>query len=608
MQVIVSLTTIPPRMPLIAPVVMSLLNSQKHKIYKLVIQIPKTYKSWPSGALPSFLYHPRIEINQKCSDDGPITKVLGFADSVVDKCMFVYVDDDHVYPPEFISAHVRAHELCPKTVFTTRGGLLHNNTRVTTHEPWFRRVHTADGVQGVSVMARDVNWKLLASRAREWIKTDNNAYTSDDVVLSVLFWEQHLPIRIAPCCSMATPLKHAGDEHALCTGRNGTLLSTTERYHQVCLPQEWISSVVESNELWTSVSDSITDAADNNDVAIAIFAYQRPDLLSKVLESMLKNTWFLEKHRPVYLFLDGPMHPKTGWFEGNVSLWKENQRVFRRYIPSGICIAAPVNYGVGVMQFWALSTLATRYKNVIMLEDDLILGPSYLQTLWSLREFCSGTVGSVQAGYRREHGAPHLVRITDAASEHVHYWGWLTTSDAWKRISNIYTKAVHDLFVGQYYRHRDLERVKLWFQQHNIIDNGHYSQDWVRDACFKLSGMPYKLYTPCRRGVPIGRDGLHSSSAIFDRMGLDDSVSDVMNVPAFNLSHAVLTWDPSMNISIIKPVCASVLGHHNTVLVPSKTEGKRKRYIVNARKDIKDHIQELFSACCKDNAACSLVA
>jgi hypothetical protein len=590
MQVILSLTSIPPRFKYIQPVLHSLLNKQTYAIHKLVLNIPAHYHSWPSTeALPAFFTHPRILINRVCADDGPATKLLGTVSTyhkLLANKLLIYVDDDHVYPTHFVANHVLAHQVCPRTVFAGRGSIYSAGieSRELISKPWFHPVHTVDGVQGVSVKFQDVDWPLLIDCARARLQ-DPLAYLSDDAVLSVLFTQQGLALRVAPTVADAIPLKHAGDEHALCSGRAGMTLPTLERYRAV-LPD---LPLLAHSPL---VNVAASTATEKTDVGLAIFAYQRPESLERVLQSLLRNSWYNRCERQVYLFLDGIVHPLQATLEGDVDRWRRNQELFLQYVPHGCIVAAPVNYGVGVMQHWALSTLAARHEYMIMLEDDLVLGPSYLQTLWELRTFCTGSVSSVQAGYRKEHGDPHLVRVTNSPTHHVHYWGWLTTATVYRRIEAVYTAAVQDLFAGQYYRRRDMNRIQAWFAAHGLPDYGHYSQDWVRDGCFHLAGMPYKLYTPCRRGVPIGREGLHSSSRLFDRMGLDDNEDDVAIVPAVDPTKMVLTWDPEIEFRVVPPAQPSVLGGRRRLLPPSCARG---RYIIHDRLPISTYLNSVFN-------------
>jgi len=593
MQVIVSLTSIPPRLPYLQPVLYALLHTQTHPVAKIIVNIPNVYRNWPGEVtIPAFCKQPRIIVNRLCVDEGPGTKLLGTVTTFkhsLENNMLLYVDDDQVYPPDLVAQHLLAHRLCPKTVFAGRGSVMTADDRALVQSPWFRPVHTVDGVHGVSVLFSDVSWPLFVQRSRHWFAQNPLAVFADDVVFSMLFSEQNLALRLAPRTGHVIPLKHAGDEHALCLGRQGAILTTTERYQRV-VGQHVFPTLFLHDMGLVSVADAV--AGPPGLVGLAVFAYQRPELLARVLQSLLRNPWYTAHQPPVFLFLDGVVHPVQATLEGDIALWQQNQAVFRQYIPTGHIIGAPINYGVGLMQYWALSTLAARFEYIIMLEDDLVLGPTYLQTLWNLRELCFGSVSSVQAGYRKEDGDPHVVRVTRAATHHVHYWGWLTTAAVWRRIATDYTAAVQELFVGQYYRRRDFQRIQAWFQGKRLPDYGHYSQDWVRDGCFCLTGMPYKIYTPCRRGVPVGRHGLHSSSLLFDQMKLDDSSHDVQPVPPVDLQQATLTWDPEIEIGVVPPACRSVLGGPARVRTTSLTV---KHYITETRQPLPYYIQTVFN-------------
>lgn len=599
MRVIVSLTTIPGRIHKLQPMLTSLLR-QTQKVDKIVVNVPAVYKKWPDAAtvhIPGFMVHPRIVVNRRCEDHGPITKVLGTIPYLEKGALYIYIDDDHVYPPTLVDSHIRAHQVCPRTVFVGRGSIMDKTTHIRTlmqaalmHSHWFHRVHTADGVQGVSLYVDDLNWTQLTQDALAWHSEVPLSVSADDIVLSHLFWQQGLAIRIAPMVDPAIPLKHAGDDFALCNNSD-----TTQRY--------W--DVIGERTDWLEVpcAPYITPStAAHGPVGIAVFAYQRPHLLERVLASLVPQAG----DTPIHLFLDGVVHPTTGVLEGSVALWHQNLAIYKAHAPDGVVHASPTNLGVGVMQHRALQYMAAHYDYVIMLEDDLILGPNYIASLWNMRTLCDGAVGSVQAGYRKEHGEPHLLQLTRAAVEHVHYWGWMTSAKAYARMQPWYDSAVRTLFEGQYYRRRDFKAIQQWFAKHNIANNGHYSQDWVRDACFQLAGMPFKLYTPCRRGVPVGRVGLHSSSAMFDAMKLDDSTADVQRVPALDLQKATLTWDRTIPIQVVSSVMPSVLGPPCTVYGPLGISATL--YITNRRLPILDlmkQITERYSTEAGATAPCS---
>ena len=97
-MIIVTLSSIPPRFPLIEPTLRSILD-QTRPPEEIRLYIPKRYRRFPgwNGTLPDV---PRGVTIHRCEEDlGPATKVLPAAmDLQQDDVRLLYCDDDRVYP------------------------------------------------------------------------------------------------------------------------------------------------------------------------------------------------------------------------------------------------------------------------------------------------------------------------------------------------------------------------------------------------------------------------------------------------------------------------------------------------------------------------------
>lgn len=117
-RLIVSMTTIPERAPRIMPVLRSLLDQ--------TCPADRVLLAWPSRSLRTNTPYPApptlpagIEL-LACDDEGPATKLLA-ALGVEPEAAVVVVDDDVVYPKDFLETLLKAHRMEPGTAWGYRG-------------------------------------------------------------------------------------------------------------------------------------------------------------------------------------------------------------------------------------------------------------------------------------------------------------------------------------------------------------------------------------------------------------------------------------------------------------------------------------------------------
>lgn len=159
---------------------------------------------------------------------------------------------------------------------------------------------------------------------------------------------------------------------------------------------------------------------------IAVFAYNRPDKLASMMESLRRCRGF--PHSPVTIFVDGP---KTVSDRSLVS-------AVHNYV-QGLCLPnvtwsfRDVNLGLRNSIYSGVSELVAQYGRVIVLEDDLVLSPIALQYFNdALRRYeDERRVWSI-VGYAYD--APELRDSTSTLIlPFAHPWGWATWAHAWDR-------------------------------------------------------------------------------------------------------------------------------------------------------------------------------
>lgn len=125
-MIIVSLTTIPSRIPMIYLTINSILT-QTIIPDKIILNIPLAYNNFKNNfTIPDNLAnHPVIIIN-RCIDYGPATKLLGLVSNGVlekldNKDLIIVIDDDRIYQPTLIENFLKNHDLNPEYVLTVAG-------------------------------------------------------------------------------------------------------------------------------------------------------------------------------------------------------------------------------------------------------------------------------------------------------------------------------------------------------------------------------------------------------------------------------------------------------------------------------------------------------
>ena len=150
---------------------------------------------------------------------------------------------------------------------------------------------------------------------------------------------------------------------------------------------------------------------------IVIFAFNRPEALQKLLDSLGMNSFYEESDK--YIFIDGPR------CEEDKAKVDEVITIARK-VASNISIS-PVNRGLGNSIIAGVST--------IVLEDDLICAPNFLSYMNQALDFYENDNKIISiCGYglkiKRPRGYVGDVYLLGRSSS----WGWATWKDRWEQI------------------------------------------------------------------------------------------------------------------------------------------------------------------------------
>jgi hypothetical protein len=200
--------------------------------------------------------------------------------------------------------------------------------------------------------------------------------------------------------------------------------------------------------------------------AIAILSFDRFDYLEKVLKSLTLNDL---KNIDVYCFQDN----HTTAF-GNKVANEENIKkctfLFKKYFPNETLIMSPYNLGIALNLDKAEKLLFEdkKYEEVIFLEDDLVLEPTYISTLkYMFDKFGEDErVGMISA-----YGA-NVLNSLEVQEENKsklaimhHNWGFGLTRKWWNKRQPLVQEYLDKFMLGKEYRKRDNVAIREWLYE-----------------------------------------------------------------------------------------------------------------------------------------------
>lgn len=215
MKVIVSLTSTPPRLAHLAPVLETLLGQACHEVW---INIPRRYDRWPEwdGVVPDYIYNlgPKLVVNRDCLDQGPGTKYLGSVHKLLPEDLVIYVDDDTLYDQRLVMNLLKWHKTDSKSAWGLSGFNLGDYFK-----GHFPRQHgqTIDVVEGYGGVIVKAEW--IQKIREEFNELITEARFADDIIISNLFAKHGIMKKTVHCqdcnLSMVHQVEHGFRPDAL---------------------------------------------------------------------------------------------------------------------------------------------------------------------------------------------------------------------------------------------------------------------------------------------------------------------------------------------------------------------------------------------------------
>jgi len=136
------------------------------------------------------------------------------------------------------------------------------------------------------------------------------------------------------------------------------------------------------------------------------------------------------------------------------------------------------NWGIGRHLIDARRTLfdSLSYDRVILLEDDMLLAPSYIQTVIDLSDWSQqfSDVGTVMA-YNINHDAAELQanQLPHVVATNRHFWGYAMTREVWDIIKHIIYDFERKYLSKNTYRDRSHFRIRWMFMRSVMSKKRH---------------------------------------------------------------------------------------------------------------------------------------
>jgi len=213
--------------------------------------------------------------------------------------------------------------------------------------------------------------------------------------------------------------------------------------------------------------------------AILLLGFNRVDYFNQTLASLQANE---AAHQcDLHIYLDG----------GEAARQEEIMALVKASTFDNVTyVLRESNWGIGKHLIDARRTLfdELNYDRIILLEDDMLLAPSYIQTVldlsdWS-QQYCD--IGTVMA-YNINHDSTELQKqqMQHSVATNRHFWGYAMTRDVWDIIKHIIYDFEKKYLSKNTYRHRSHFRIR-WMFMRSIMSkkrNIRSGKNLIPDEC-----------------------------------------------------------------------------------------------------------------------------
>ena len=271
-------------------------------------------------------------------------------------------------------------------------------------------------------------------------------------------------------------------------------------------------------------------------LGIAIFSFNRPNYLQKVLNSLKNNDL---TNADLWFWQDGSvnMYSKKRYVDNDIihQCIKQFEQTFPQTQYSIKWKTPPEwNVGPGIKQYLAGKKMFERYDRVLFLEDDMIISNDYVRLIQILLDqFASDRqVGTVQCAYK-DYFHPtkeNLHKVRKGWQGGVHFWGYATWKDRWLDMEKWFVENYYPFIKDIDYRDRPINQIREMYKRRGIVEDVS-SQDAAKKWGFHQQ-HPIRIVTGVRRAKYIGEKGLHETPDQFKKSEYG-KVGSIVNIPEY---------------------------------------------------------------------------
>ena len=282
--------------------------------------------------------------------------------------------------------------------------------------------------------------------------------------------------------------------------------------------------------------------------AILLLGFNRTDYFSKVLKSLEANK---EAHKhDIHVYIDGGPNAKQ---EDIIEM--VNQSQFKN--ANIVCRAN--NWGIGRHLIDARRALFDEqgYDRILLLEDDLILGENYVETVFKISDWASkyDDIGTITA-YHINQSSSEVQKTQEAQliATNRHFWGYVITKAAWDEVKHIIYDFEKRFLSRTTYTKRAHRRIRWFFmskwinrkrktKQNRLVPNQCVTPPFPRmpfriatsqDAITALALWHHgyhRITTRVSRAEYIGVEGYSFSPEVYKNQGFDkQNLTDYANI------------------------------------------------------------------------------
>lgn len=258
---------------------------------------------------------------------------------------------------------------------------------------------------------------------------------------------------------------------------------------------------------------------------ICLFTYNRLDETKRTIRALRKNN--LAEQSEVFVFSDGAKEGVSDAKIKEVREFLKNVTGFKKFTIK----ESPINKGLANSIIDGVSEVICKYGNVIVLEDDLITAPNYLNFMNEALNFYKNNVSIFSiSGYSMNLPSLNNLNKDYYLGVRASSWGWGTWSRSWTDIDwevKDYDKFSTSVPLRKMFRRGGSDMPRMLDNQMNKkIDS------WAIRWCYnQFKRGQYTVYPKVSKIESIGFGGAATHTKKTKRF---DTYLDVTNQSSFN--------------------------------------------------------------------------